>query len=158
MVLFAVCLIRGIKVVKIIGHSNRRDTKAIRLLNLLHQSFSTWICHILLPSCHVVLFFSCMSYGLCMYNELLMNISSSIVPLNKPMIKPSVVQSFAKRCCPLLGVERNQIFQSRVDEIQDLNVVFQIVAIKKFMESEEDPAIKKIALREIRMLKVSFIC
>lgn len=29
-----------------------------------------------------------------------------------------------------------------------------IVAIKKFMETEEDPAIKKIALREIRMLKV----
>uniref|UniRef100_A0AC35FDE9 Protein kinase domain-containing protein n=1 Tax=Panagrolaimus sp. PS1159 TaxID=55785 RepID=A0AC35FDE9_9BILA len=28
-----------------------------------------------------------------------------------------------------------------------------IVAIKKFMETEEDPAIKKIALREIRMLK-----
>jgi serine/threonine protein kinase len=31
----------------------------------------------------------------------------------------------------------------------------QIVAIKKFVESEEDPLIKKIALREIRMLKVS---
>lgn len=29
------------------------------------------------------------------------------------------------------------------------------VAIKKFNESEEDPIIKKIALREIRMLKVS---
>ena len=31
----------------------------------------------------------------------------------------------------------------------------QIVAIKKFVESEEDPLIKKIALREIRMLKVT---
>lgn len=30
----------------------------------------------------------------------------------------------------------------------------QIVAIKKFVESEEDPVIKKIALREIRLLKV----
>lgn len=30
----------------------------------------------------------------------------------------------------------------------------QIVAIKKFMESDEDPAIRKIALREIRMLRV----
>lgn len=30
----------------------------------------------------------------------------------------------------------------------------QIVAIKKFLESEDDPVIKKIALREIRMLKV----
>lgn len=29
----------------------------------------------------------------------------------------------------------------------------QMVAIKKFMESEEDPLIRKIALREIRMLK-----
>ena len=31
----------------------------------------------------------------------------------------------------------------------------QIVAIKKFVESEDDPLIKKIALREIRMLKVT---
>ena len=28
-----------------------------------------------------------------------------------------------------------------------------LVAIKKFVESEDDPLIKKIALREIRMLK-----
>lgn len=31
-----------------------------------------------------------------------------------------------------------------------------IVAVKKFAETEDDPAIKKIALREIRMLKVNF--
>lgn len=31
----------------------------------------------------------------------------------------------------------------------------QIVAIKKFVESEDDPLIKKIAMRELRMLKVS---
>lgn len=30
----------------------------------------------------------------------------------------------------------------------------QVVAIKRFLESEDDPVIKKIALREIRMLKV----
>lgn len=30
----------------------------------------------------------------------------------------------------------------------------QIVAIKKFVESEDDPSIKKIAMREVRMLKV----
>ena len=30
----------------------------------------------------------------------------------------------------------------------------EIVAIKKFIESDDDPAIKRIALREIRMLKV----
>jgi len=29
----------------------------------------------------------------------------------------------------------------------------QLVAIKKFVESEEDPLIRKIAMREIRMLK-----
>ncbi|CAO2604352.1 Cyclin-dependent kinase-like 4 [Lemmus lemmus] len=29
----------------------------------------------------------------------------------------------------------------------------QVVAIKRFVESEEDPVVKKIALREIRMLK-----
>lgn len=33
----------------------------------------------------------------------------------------------------------------------------QIVAIKKFVESEDDPVIKKIALREIRMLKVKYV-
>lgn len=33
----------------------------------------------------------------------------------------------------------------------------QIVAIKKFVESEDDPVIKKIAQRETRMLKVSRI-
>lgn len=30
----------------------------------------------------------------------------------------------------------------------------EIVAIKKFSESEDDPLIRKIALREIRLLKV----
>ena len=33
----------------------------------------------------------------------------------------------------------------------------QIVAIKKFKESEDDLQIRKTALREIRMLKVNFI-
>lgn len=32
----------------------------------------------------------------------------------------------------------------------------QIVAIKKFVESEDDPIIRKIALREVRMLKVQW--
>ena len=32
----------------------------------------------------------------------------------------------------------------------------QIVAIKKFLESGDDPAIRRIAMREIKMLKVSF--
>lgn len=30
----------------------------------------------------------------------------------------------------------------------------QIVAIKKFVESEDDPLIRKIAMREVRLLKV----
>lgn len=30
----------------------------------------------------------------------------------------------------------------------------QLVAIKKFLETEEDAAVRKMALREIRMLKV----
>ena len=29
----------------------------------------------------------------------------------------------------------------------------EVVAIKKFLETEDDPAVKKIALREVRMLK-----
>ena len=32
----------------------------------------------------------------------------------------------------------------------------QLVAIKKFFESEDDPVIKKITRREVRMLKVSY--
>lgn len=31
----------------------------------------------------------------------------------------------------------------------------QVVAIKKFFESEDDPLIRRIAFREVRMLKVS---
>jgi cyclin-dependent kinase-like len=31
----------------------------------------------------------------------------------------------------------------------------QLVAIKKFLETEDDAAVRKMALREIRMLKVS---
>ena len=31
----------------------------------------------------------------------------------------------------------------------------QIVAIKKFLESEDDKMVRKIAMREVRMLKVS---
>lgn len=30
-----------------------------------------------------------------------------------------------------------------------------LVAVKRFVESEDDPAIRKIALREIRLLKVT---
>lgn len=32
----------------------------------------------------------------------------------------------------------------------------QTVAVKKFLESEDDPTVKKIALREVRMLKVGW--
>lgn len=32
----------------------------------------------------------------------------------------------------------------------------QVVAIKKFLETEEDATVRRMALREIRMLKVSF--
>lgn len=32
----------------------------------------------------------------------------------------------------------------------------QLVAIKKYVETEDDPLIKKIALREIKMLKVNY--
>lgn len=33
-----------------------------------------------------------------------------------------------------------------------------LVAVKRFVESEDDPAIRKIALREIRLLKVCIKC
>ena len=33
----------------------------------------------------------------------------------------------------------------------------QIVAVKKFLESEDDKMVKKIAMREVRMLKVGHI-
>lgn len=34
----------------------------------------------------------------------------------------------------------------------------QYVAIKKFLETEDDPTVKKMAMREIRMLKVKYLC
>lgn len=34
----------------------------------------------------------------------------------------------------------------------------RLVAIKKFLETEDDPQIRKIALREVRMLKVRAVC
>ena len=37
--------------------------------------------------------------------------------------------------------------------IIDMCFAVQLVAIKKFLETEDDPAVKKIALREVRMLK-----
>jgi len=33
----------------------------------------------------------------------------------------------------------------------------KLVAVKKFQQTEDDPLIRKIALREIRLLKVSFL-
>lgn len=44
-----------------------------------------------------------------------------------------------------------QVFKCRNKETGET------VAIKKFIESDDDPAIKRIAMREIRMLKVIFI-
>ena len=35
-------------------------------------------------------------------------------------------------------------------------ITLQVVAVKKFLEGEDDPSVKKIALREVRMLKVMF--
>ena len=32
-------------------------------------------------------------------------------------------------------------------------ILSKVVAIKKFLETEDDPGVKKIALREVRMLK-----
>ena len=43
-----------------------------------------------------------------------------------------------------------QVFKCRNKETGET------VAIKKFIESDDDPAIKRIAMREIRMLKVRF--
>ncbi len=34
----------------------------------------------------------------------------------------------------------------------------QLVAIKKFIESDDDKHVKKIALREVKMLKVGGLC
>lgn len=33
----------------------------------------------------------------------------------------------------------------------------QLVAVKKFLETEDDPTVKKMALREIKMLKVNIV-
>lgn len=58
----------------------------------------------------------------------------------------------------------NHVFLfASLDCIDNLGQVFkcrnketgETVAIKKFIESDDDPAIKRIAMREIRMLKVT---
>ncbi|KHN87429.1 Cyclin-dependent kinase-like 1 [Toxocara canis] len=64
------------------------------------------------------------------------------------------------------GVKRKPLVMDKYEKLGKIGegsygVVFkcrnketgQLVAIKKFVETEDDPAIKKIALREIRMLK-----
>ena len=45
------------------------------------------------------------------------------------------------------------MFQYFVTIILTCVFAVQLVAIKKFLETEDDPAVKKIALREVRMLK-----
>lgn len=47
-----------------------------------------------------------------------------------------------------LGKFLGQVFKCRNKDTGET------VAIKKFIESDDDPAIKRIAMREIRMLKV----
>jgi cyclin-dependent kinase-like len=51
---------------------------------------------------------------------------------------------FSKKFKFILG----QVFKCRNKDTGET------VAIKKFIESDDDPAIKRIAMREIRMLKV----
>lgn len=48
----------------------------------------------------------------------------------------------------IIRIDLGQVFKCRNKETGE------IVAIKKFIESDDDPAIKRIAMREIRMLKV----
>ena len=50
-----------------------------------------------------------------------------------------------------IDVLLGQVFKCRNKETGET------VAIKKFIESDDDPAIKRIAMREIRMLKVNIV-
>ena len=69
------------------------------------------------------------------------------------------------KCCAIVFIHQNMEKYERVSKIGEgaYGVVFkcrhketgQIVAIKKFFESEDDPLIRRIAFREVRMLKVN---
>lgn len=88
-------------------------------------------------------------------------------PAEKPGASPLTLFSAAELHCTVLCWSSLRMEKyEKIGKIGEgsYGVVFkcrnkdtgQIVAIKKFVESEDDPIIKKIALREIRMLKVAF--
>lgn len=59
-----------------------------------------------------------------------------------------ILKVFNRNCLILIG-SYGIVFKCRNRENG------QLVAIKKYLETEDDPLIKKIAMREIKMLKVS---
>lgn len=73
----------------------------------------------------------------------------------KKLKKSVKVLMVRKYCIPASSKIENillgQVFKCRNKDTGET------VAIKKFIESDDDPAIKRIAMREIRMLKVKLI-
>ena len=59
-----------------------------------------------------------------------------------------MVRRYAQEC------SSQEVVIMPINFIQDTG---QVVAIKKFLETEDDKMVKKIALREVRMLKVFFM-
>lgn len=75
--------------------------------------------------------------------------------------------------CAFIFLNRSRGTSTRMDRYEKLarigegsyGVVYKcrdretgnLVAVKRFVESEDDPAIRKIALREIRLLKVHLL-
>ncbi|KAK6621531.1 Cyclin-dependent kinase-like 1 [Polyplax serrata] len=73
-------------------------------------------------------------------------VSDMLKLFSRPRISPRLMERYEK-LCKLGEGSYGLVFKCKNRENG------QIVAIKKFVESEDDPIIRKIALREIRMLK-----
>ena len=78
-----------------------------------------------------------------------------IVAIKKFIVKILAINKFTVKIVAIKKfiVKVVAIQKFIVEIVAIMEFIVKIVAIKKFLETEDDPSVKKIALREIRMLK-----